>query len=318
MLTRLGRWAWKRSDADPWTNVYGVARSLLAVGTLLTLAFNAPAWIFHPVAGLARVPVCYGVARAGLFCQLPFAHLQPARWLAVAILAVVASGWRPRWTGIAHWWVAFSLFTSGTLVDGGDQVTGVLTLLLIPVTLGDARAWHWDPPAAGAPSATGRAMRLVAWSCLLVARIQVAAIYFHAAIGKFRVEEWTDGTVLYYWLTDPVHGMPPWFRWALLPVLTSGIGVALLTWSVLVLETVLFMALVMERRWWRLLLPVGLAFHLGIALLHGLVSFAFAMWAALVLYLRPHDQPFSLPRLRIPEPGPEADGRRVHVLSTQE
>ena len=39
MLTRLGQWARQRArDNVPWTNVYGLARTLLALGT----AVNAP------------------------------------------------------------------------------------------------------------------------------------------------------------------------------------------------------------------------------------------------------------------------------------
>lgn len=55
------------------------------------------------------------------------------------------------------------------------------------------------------------------------------------------------------------------------------------------------MALVMPKKAWGFLLPLGIAFHVGIAVVHGLVSFGFAMIAALVLYLRPTDEPFALP-----------------------
>jgi hypothetical protein len=40
-------------------------------------------------------------------------------------------------------------------------------------------------------------------------------------------------------------------------------------------------------------LPLGILFHVGIAVLQGLVSFSLIMIGALVLYLRPLDQPFS-------------------------
>lgn len=50
----------------------------------------------------------------GLACVLPVKNLELARWLAVAILLLVASGWR-RVTGVLHWWVSFSLHAN-TLV----------------------------------------------------------------------------------------------------------------------------------------------------------------------------------------------------------
>ncbi len=51
MLTRIGRWGrrWAAS-ATPWTNVYGVGRTLLALGTLVTLAFTRTSQLILPAA----------------------------------------------------------------------------------------------------------------------------------------------------------------------------------------------------------------------------------------------------------------------------
>jgi hypothetical protein len=53
------------------------------------------------------------------------------------------------------------------------------------------------------------------------------------------------------------------------------------------------MALFMDKKYRRYLLVLGLCFHLAIAVVHGLVSFFFAMAGALVLYLRAPEHPFS-------------------------
>jgi hypothetical protein len=45
----------------------------------------------------------------------------------------------------------------------------------------------------------------------------------------------------------------------------------------------------------RVLLYLGVALHLGIMLLMGLTTFSITMFAALILYLRPTDEPFSWP-----------------------
>src|SRR5262249_3889924 len=175
MLTALGnrarRWA---GSIDPWTNVYGVARTLLALGTALTLAFSHSNAVFAPVIGVARVPICDGMARIGFFCWFGGHHLELARWVAVALLLVVASGWRPRLPGLVHWWIAFSFQASATLIEGGDQATAILALLLVPVTLLDARRWHWQPAPAGEPGERDASCRLVALTALLVIRVQVA------------------------------------------------------------------------------------------------------------------------------------------------
>jgi len=278
---------------DPWAPTIGVARSCLALGTLLTLAFNHPDLLFRPASGVPAemVPNCIGLARWSLFCLLED-HLNLARWIAVAGLAVVISGWRPRWTGVLHWWICVSFSASAMVVDGGDTVAGVLALLLIPVTLTDRRRWHWSRPSlshthssSDPPSETSPYMAWVALSALVAIRIQVSGIYLHAAVGKVAVPEWADGTAMYYWLTDPTFGAPQWLSGIVGPLLTQPLSVSLLTWGVIVLEFFLFAALVMPRRAWHIPLVCGLGLHLSIALIQGLVSFGCSMVAALLLYL---------------------------------
>lgn len=272
----------------PWTNVYGAARSLLALGTCLTLLFNEPTTLFRPAAGVLMAPHCDGAATLSVFCWSP--SLAVGRWASIGILILVMSGWRPMVTGLPHWWVSFGFQSSAITLDGGDHVTAVLTLLLLPVCLTDRRVWHWT---RSSEDEIRIARRLVAWSALWVVRLQVAGIYFHAAIGKLAVAEWADGTALYYWLTDPAFGAPAWLRPLLNPVLVNPWGVTLLTWGSIGLEVFLFMALVMPRDRWCIPLALGLAFHFTIAIVQGLGSFGIAMSAALILYLRPADRDFT-------------------------
>jgi antimicrobial peptide system SdpB family protein len=294
-LVRLGRWVrgWA-SAVDPWTNVYGLARTLLAVGSAATLAFSHSHTLFRAALQMPSAPFCQGPAKIGLFCLFPAGHLEIARWAAVAILLTVASGWRPRVTGIPHWWVSYSLHTSSSLTDGGDQVTSILTLLLLPLTLTDRRRWHWHRPLGAASRGIQEVKRLVALSALLMARVQVASVYFQAAYAKLSVEEWANGTALYYWMTDDSWGAPRWLLPVFVPLLSHGVTVALMTWGAVLLEIVLFMALTMPRRAWAYLLPLGIAFHAAIAVVHGLGSFALAMMGALILYLRPVENEFDL------------------------
>jgi antimicrobial peptide system SdpB family protein len=300
MLTRLGErlraWA---SARRPHTNVYGLARTLLALGTLGTLLFTDTYDLFRPAVGIPTYPNCPGIARGSLFCLAGREKLEAAHWIAVAALLVVASGWRPRLTGVLHWYVAGSLFASGLMVDGGDQVTAVLTLLLVPVTLTDGRRWHWEAPAGPARGADGllptaaAAAQLVALSSLLMIRVQMAGIYLQAAVSKTKVAEWRDGTAIYYWFTDPWFGLAdPVKGWAM-PLLATGVVVAAATWGAIMLEIFLFAGLIAERPYRRVLLRLGIAFHAAIALVHGLLSFVLGMWAGLVLYLRPVDEEFA-------------------------
>jgi antimicrobial peptide system SdpB family protein len=292
ILERIGRsslgWA---NAANPWTNAYGLARTMLALGTLGTLLFSHSSSIFRPTVASDLAPTCVDSTRWTLFCLAPNEHLEVLRWVAVAILALVASGWRPRITGILHWWVAFSLSITGTLVDGGDQITAVLSLLLLPVCLTDPRVWHWQAP----PQKASQAGKVIARSALLIVRLQVAVVYFHAAVAKLAVPEWVDGTAVYYWFNDPSLGMPYWLSPVMTFLIINPITVVAITWGTMLLELSLAAGLLADARYRRVLLVLGITFHVGIALVHGLISFVLAMWAALFLFLYPVGQTVKIP-----------------------
>ena len=276
----------------PWTNVYGLARSMLALATLLTLLADSGERLFHPLvvddAGLFDRGAVVG---ASLFF-LARHHLLAAKVLAIVVLLLVIVGWRPRITALPHWWVSYSFAASASMVDGGDLVASTLTLLLLPVALTDTRRWHWT----GTGSA-GVAASIAAQTGWMLIRVQIAVVYLFAAVLKFPSEEWSNGTALYYWWRNPSFGAPGFLR-----PLTEWLGRTVLvvpvTWSVLLLELALAAALVAPLRFRARLLPVAILFHVGIALVHGMPTFALIMSGALVLYLRPAWRPFALPVLR--------------------
>ncbi|MER5644900.1 sporulation-delaying protein SdpB family protein [Streptosporangium sp. NPDC002524] len=291
LLSRLGAAVHSRAASSPRTNVYGLARTLLASATLGTLLTSSSSTLFDP--GLAS-DRCEGVSSLGLFCLVPPAEAELARLAAIVGLLVVASGWRPRVTALPHWWITFGFQTATTVPDGGDQLASIVTLLLLPVALGDRRRWHWTPaPERTAETEFGSS--LTAWSALLVIRLQVAGVYFQASVAKLGREEWADGTALYYWLTHPQFAAPSWSDAILHPILTTPLGVAAFTWVPLAIEFAIAMGLFLRRRTWPFLLTAGIALHLGIAVLMGLTSFALVMIACLVLHLRLADNAYTLP-----------------------
>ena len=294
MLTRIGMWTDRQCQINPFSNVYGAARTLLACGTLITLAANPTAVLFQPAGGAAHPPVCAGARALSAFCVAPRFSLEVVRWISVLLLLVIASGWRPRLTGMVHWWLAFSLQASSTIADGGDQVASVLTLMLVPLTLLDGRRWHWkmDDSKAAWPAL------IFGHVTLLACRLQVAGIYLHAAGGKFMHEEWANGTAIYYWFTHPLVGAQGWVLRLLKPLLVTD-AVALITWGTVVFEFFLAAALLAPRSTRQVLLWAGIAFHTGIILIHGLVSFATIMFGALVLLMRLPGEEFSMPRLAL-------------------
>ena len=287
-----GAWARARIADPPWGSGLGLARTVLALGTLGTLLATPPQLLLAPLVGGFSPPFCEAVARASAWCLLP-ANPQFARWLSVGILLAVVSGWRPRLTAIPHWWVAWSMLTSTSIRDGGDTITADLALLLIPVLLADSRHWHWQRPD---PARSGPLPRIIAVAALTLAQVQVALLYLIAGISKLGVPEWLDGTALFYIFRNVTFGVPPWLSPIASAVTNAPVGVAALTWGALAIEIVIGLALLLPKQIRPFLLASGLLFHDMIALSMGLVSFDCAMSGALLLYLLPVGYQVTLPR----------------------
>lgn len=287
MLKRLSQWAVRWIQAPIWTQNLGLARTLIALTGLATLVFSPLDTLIRPAAGVPTVPNCAGPAMISAWCIVEMTSNGWMQALCIVILAVAASGWRPRLTAIPLWWVLFSNQASFTTVDGGDQVASILALLLIPISLTDRRRFHWGSTP---PSDVGGARvyaAVIARVSLVVIKVQVCFIYLHACLSKLAVPEWLDGTSIYYWLRDPLFGPIGPLR-AITDVLTlNPLLVVSITWGTLVLEFLLGISLFLPQRFKYVLLPFGVAFHLGIAVTMGLWTFAFVMWGALLLALWP-------------------------------
>ncbi|MBK8567074.1 MAG: hypothetical protein IPN76_28035 [Saprospiraceae bacterium] len=272
------------------SNTIGIARTLLAFGTFVTLMFNDLEMLLYPLSRTDTIDLYRSspfIKDINLFNLLD-ANLGAARALCLVILLVVMAGWRPRFTCLLHWWVTWSFATKAVVQDGGDQVAQVLTLLLIPICLADSRKWHWH--ALVQPAALRQKLAsIVAWSTLAVIKLQVALIYFEAATAKFIVEEWANGTSMFYWIQNPTFGIGNDFRQFAFELFANPFAVAFATWGTIVFELILFMAIMMKPKQQKILLLLGIGFHFGIVLLFGLVSFFFSMAAALVIYLGPKE-----------------------------
>lgn len=232
-------------------------------------------------------PKGYGKASAGGFehscgCGRPL----PGRSMGL-LLAFVAIGIYPRLTALAHWWVSFSVWNAVTITDGGDQITLVLSTLLLPLALTDSRMWHWSQTTSVRPTRFGVLLaRVIGQSSLGLIRWQLFIVYLDACLSKLAIPEWRDGTAMYYWLNDNYMGLPGYMHGLFEPLLSSK-WVALITWSVLLLEFCLAISILMKPRIRLYLFPLALAFHMGIALFMGITSFAVAMIAALLLFMVP-------------------------------
>ncbi len=282
-VAMAGAWARSKVVAPPWGSGLGLARTLLAAGTLGTLLATPPQVLLSQEVGVPVVPACGGWQVASAWCLVPH-DPEFGRWLSAGILLVVASGWRPRLTAIPHWWVSLSLLVSITAQDGGDQITSVLTLLLIPVALTDGRTWHWQ---RSEQAGSGPLARITVVFALLLIQVQVAGLYLDAGIAKLGVADWANGTALFYIFRNVNFTAPPWLSPVLSAITSLPVGVAALTWGAVALEIMLGIALLLPKPARPYLLAGGLLFHDLIAISMGLVSFDIAMSAALLLYLLP-------------------------------
>lgn len=294
MFNKVGLFIFNWANSiNPWTNVYGLSRSLIALSAAMTLAFNNASILFRPAAGVEEYPQCSNTI--SYFCLFPndYGYLDMSRWIAIGLLLVIASGWRPRYTGILHWWISYSFNISAITVDGGEQVSSVLTFLLIPITLTDPRKWHWQSPIQRASIQQDIPLRIIALVTIVFIRIQVSIIYLHSSVAKMFEPTWINGTSIYYFFNDPMLGLPELLYKAMKPILTSPL-IVIPVWGTLILQMFLFAALLSPKKYWKYFLITALLLHELIAVMLGLISFSIVMIAALILYLRPVEMEFRL------------------------
>lgn len=278
----------------PWTNVYGLARSILALSTAMTLAFNDARIFFRPTSDSLDYPKCEnGIS---IFCFVPndYIYLNATRLLCVVLLLVVASGWRPRFTGILHWWITFSFMHSATTIDGGEYVAAVITFLLIPITLTDPRKWHWSQLTFNEGITENKIlyMKLIALVSLVAIRFQVAILYLHSTVAKIAQEDWVNGTAVWYYVQSPMLGLHP-VMFDFFKMFLASPWIVVPTWGTIILQFFLFAALIAPKKYWRYFLILAILMHEIFAIFLGLISFSMIMFAALILYLRPVEEIFN-------------------------
>lgn len=291
---RIGRWASSVGRRSPFGLVLQSGRAMLALGTLLTLLVNGPDVLFHTPGG-ADSPNCAELGSLGIYCLFGEDNLDVARWFSIGACALVILGVVPALGSALYWFAAISLFANAKPIDGGDQLTAILAFLLMLASVLDWRLFAWRRSPA-----VGRRF-IVARVILLFIPLQMGYLYLNSAVGKFSVPIWADGSALWYWVQHTGFNAAPLTASVAWNVLQVPALSAVATWGVLALELFLAWGIVFARRSSTRLrvLALGVAFHLGIAAVMGLISFAIAMIAGLSLALvRPGDAAAWTARLR--------------------
>ena len=269
----------------PYTNVIGLARTVVAIGTLLTLIINPISNLYHKkYDGTLINEKLNGIdtfCKYNFFTILGDKYVNLMVYLAIIILLVTVSGYFIKITSLLHWWISISFLYFSSIIDGGDQIATILTFLLIPICLTDPRKNHWTKIKPFA--ATQNIFAIVTtW----IIRLQVAVIYFHAAISKMAVPEWENGTAIYYWFNHSVFGQPQYLSF-INNFLSNYIIVSIATYGAIMLEIAIFLGLFAKMRYRQKILICGITFHFIIILIHGIFSFFFSISACLLIYLIP-------------------------------
>lgn len=260
----------------------GPARALLALNLILVLALN-DVYDYFPLEyyEVGKKQAILGLQKFNLFYVFGYESLNIAKYLAISVMVLVLLGVAPIITCFLHTWIAYSFISSSILVEGGDQMNAILSLLLMPICIGYGIKNSWG----SSPTSEGLAglIRTISYDSI---KIQMAACYLVASLAKLTVTEWSNGTALYYWLNSNVFGASGFLLRLLSPVFSSPFLLYVLTISIMLIEFLLFLGLFSRNRSFNnKLFVLGLGFHLGIWFLVGLGPFSMVMVAGLYLFL---------------------------------
>lgn len=268
-----------------FTNTYGLARTIIALGNLATFAFTNFN-LYFPKESFQTKPFGFFPNFFYIFGQDNFLYSQI---ISVLILLWVISGYLPQISGLLHAWLVFSFSTFSILIEGGDQISQIILILLIPVTLFDKRINHWfikDYFQYKRPSFFIE----FSYSCLVMIQLQICVLYFFSFVEKFKGPEWRDGSAFYYWYNNHPFGANDFLHSILNTLINYKISYVFITWGVLLLEVLLFTTFFISQKRKQIFFWFGFAFHFAIWIIHGLGSFYLAMVGGLIIYLLPLDK----------------------------
>lgn len=268
-----------------YTNLFGMARSILGLSLLLTLIFNKFDTLYPQVNG---EPSNYLIKLDSIFNTLNFFllagldNIKLMYYVAIIILTFVVIGFSPAISCIFHWWIQYSFNNSSSCIDGGDQIGANISLLLIPVFLFDKRLWHWKNDNID----TINSYKLILSNLMFkLIRLQMCVIYFHAATGKFNVTEWSNGTAIYYWVNSSFFKMSPNLADITMFLFSFPAILAIITWGIIILELLLAFSIISAKKYRKPLFITALILHFGFLLYFGLISFFLVMFCGLIFYL---------------------------------
>lgn len=230
-----------------YISLYGLARTIIGLSLLLTLIFNSWDTLFPQIDGVPcnqLLKIDSFVNKVNFFLLLGLDNIKTMYYLSILIMIIVVSGFFPLLFCLLHWWIQFSFINSSSCVDGGDQIASNLCLLMIPIFIFDTRIWHWK----NSYKAKINFYKLTLSNVVLkLIRLQMCIIYFHAAVGKFDVAEWKNGTAIYYWVNCSFFKMSPNLEPITMYLFSNPVIMGLCTWGTMLIELLLAFGIVASK-----------------------------------------------------------------------
>lgn len=262
------------------TNTLTLCRAIFALGTLSTLIFNDLSDLLPPkhLDSLKNNPIY--ITNLNMFTW--FDNISISYYGAIVILILTIAGAYPRILCILHALVSFSVFNGMLIIEGGDQICLIISLLLIPICLLDNRfnGWSNNPNLFQKSSL----LTINANIAFLFIKIQVAIIYFNAGIAKIYAPEWSNGTAVYYWFNDNIFGAGKIIDTLFGFLFENDYTVTFINWGVIFLELFLGILIFLPKKYKLVGFFLGVTFHFFIILIHGLPTFFLSMLSLLILY----------------------------------
>ncbi len=274
--------AWNRFWFGPISarplGAYRIVFGLIYLANLAILAPEADVWLSD--AGILRGSEARELAG-------PF-RLSPLQWvqdpltirlvlIAAAIVAVLFTlGWRTRMMSLLLYGLTLSIHHRNLLTaSGADSFLMILTFLLMLSPCG--AAYSLDARRIARQRGTVAEPLILPWSQRLI-QIQLAVIYFATAYLKALGASWTDGTALYYVLSNGEA------RRFTLGLIEWPLAIRVLTYAALIVEFALpFLLWFRASRPWIIL--AGLGLHGSILLTVNIPIFGELMTSCYLLFL---------------------------------
>jgi antimicrobial peptide system SdpB family protein len=192
----------------------------------------------------------------------------------VAVLWLV--GWRTRITTPLNYILLWSLHQRMPGIwDGGDNIIHLILIYAMFANVGayfsmDASRRKSQPAS---PTPWTRASAMLHTSAMLAFAIQISLVYGIAGLYKVQGSVWQEGTALYYAFRGGQFVWPGVTEW----LYRNTLVVTAITYGTVAFQVGFPFLLFLNRHTRRLAVVLGFSFHLGIALVLGLVTFSLFM-----------------------------------------